>query len=221
MKTRYKFLITIGSIFLFLLVTAIILNIVLYKTWGNNEHFYLPINGMEVICDVNLFTNPSNCHPVNQDGKSVAWPEDASHMGMLKFDGGYIGGGAIDLDPDLSPSYAYDFAGGVFYNMILPLGGWSVGISALFLVPYFILKRKNIPSKPYLTLILVGLLLFFSIPSFVTFLQMFAMVLSQPEQIRTWIFNPQFAGQLMPIIVLVIAGILLYKSPIIRNLLKR
>ncbi len=31
--------------------------------------------------------------------------------------GGYIGGGAIDLDPDLSPSYALDFAGGTVVHI--------------------------------------------------------------------------------------------------------
>jgi ammonium transporter len=31
--------------------------------------------------------------------------------------GGYIGGGALDLDPDLSPSYALDFAGGTVVHI--------------------------------------------------------------------------------------------------------
>ena len=31
--------------------------------------------------------------------------------------GGYIGGGGLDLDPDLSPSYALDFAGGTVVHI--------------------------------------------------------------------------------------------------------
>ena len=58
----------------------------------------------------------------------------------------YIGGGAIDLDPDLSPSYAYDFASQSFYLTVLPLTRLALVISALFLVRHYILKRKNIPS---------------------------------------------------------------------------
>jgi len=61
-----------------------------------------------------------------------------------------IGGGSIDSDPDLSPSYALDFVGGLFYRTFLPLLAFSGIISSLFLVPYFILKRKNTPSRIYL-----------------------------------------------------------------------
>ncbi|QLH07151.1 hypothetical protein [Nitrosopumilus ureiphilus] len=133
----------------------------------------------------------------------------------------HLGGGSIDLDPDLSPSYALDFAGGLFYPIFLQLLVLFGIISSLFLTPYFILKRKNTPSKPYLSLILSGLLLFFGIPSFIASLQTFAIILSQPEQIRTWVFDPQFILLLMPIIVSIIAGILLYRSSVIRKLIKK
>jgi hypothetical protein len=132
-----------------------------------------------------------------------------------------LGGGSIDLDPDLSPSYALDFASGLFYHTIVPLVGLIMGISALFLVPFFILKRKNIPSRPYLVVILAGLLLFLGIPNFVASLQTFAILFSQPEQIRTWVFDPQFIALLMPIIVSIIAGVLLYKSSVVRKLIKK
>ena len=75
----------------------------------------------------------------------------------------FVGGGSVDLDSELSPTYALDFMGGLFYHTILPLTALFLGISALFLVPYFILKRKNIPSKPYMSLILAGLLLFLGV----------------------------------------------------------
>jgi len=133
----------------------------------------------------------------------------------------YIGGGSIDLDPDLSPSYAFDFPFAIFYLTILPLTAWFLGISALFLVPRFILKRKKIPSKPYLSLILVGLLLCFGIPSFITSLQTFAIIFSHPDQIPTWVYDYRFVLKLIPIGVLVIAGVLLCRSSLIRKWLKR
>lgn len=141
--------------------------------------------------------------------------------------GGYVsthenmGGGAIDMNPDLSPSYHYSFAHGLIYGTIIPLAFWFVGISAVFLIPNFILKRKNIPTRPYLVLSLAGILLFFGIPNSVESLRIFSMMLSQPEQILTWIVNPQFILSLIPIILSVIAGILLYRSSVIRKMFKK
>lgn len=131
-------------------------------------------------------------------------------------------GGAIDLDPDLSPTYTYDFANGLFYYTILPLMALFAVISALFLIPYFILKRKNIPSKPYLSLILAGLLLYFGTPYFISSLEVFTIIFSsQPEQIMRWVFNFKFIGSMIPIIVFSIAGILLYRSLILRKLIRK
>ena len=132
-----------------------------------------------------------------------------------------LGGSTTDLDPDLSPSFALDFAGGLLYHTVLPSLLLFGIILSSFLIPYFILKRKNIPSKPYLSLVLAGLLLFFSIPSFILSLQSFAIILSQPEQIRTWVFNPKFIVLLIPIFVSIIAGFLLYRSSVIRKLIKK
>ena len=134
--------------------------------------------------------------------------------------GFYIGGGSLDLDPDLSPSYAFDFIGGLFFTVFLIYMSWSVGVLALFLVPYFILKRKNIPSRPYLALILAGLLIFFATPNFISSLQVFAIILSQPQQAATWLFNFKFILLLAPIFILVFAGFLLYNSSVVRKLIK-
>ncbi|MCV0367635.1 MAG: hypothetical protein K5798_10300 [Nitrosopumilus sp.] len=131
------------------------------------------------------------------------------------------GGGSIDLDSELSTTYALDFVGGLFYHTILPLTALSVGITALFLVPYFILKRKNIPSKPYLSLILAGLLLYFVMPYIFSSLQTLTIIFSQPEQIRTWVFDLRFILLLIPFVVLSIAGILLYRSLVIRKLIRK
>ena len=134
--------------------------------------------------------------------------------------GYYIGGGSLDLDPDLSPSYAFDFIGGLFFTVFLIYMSWSVGVLALFLVPHFILKRKNIPSRPYLALILAGLLIFFATPNFISSLHVFEMILSQPQQAATWLFNFKFILLLAPIFILVFAGFLLYNSSVVRKLIK-
>ena len=58
--------------------------------------------------------------------------------------GGYIGGGAIDLDPDLSPSFALDFAGGTVVHI-------SSGFSAL--AGAMLLGRRlgygKVPMEPH------------------------------------------------------------------------
>lgn len=63
-----------NKIILILIIFAIILailfglllatNFILYKTWGNNEHFYLPQNGFKIECDINLLQKPTNCRPI-------------------------------------------------------------------------------------------------------------------------------------------------------------
>lgn len=58
--------------------------------------------------------------------------------------GGYIGGGSLDLDPDLSPSYALDFAGGTVVHI-------SSGFSAL--AAALLLGRRlgygKVPMEPH------------------------------------------------------------------------
>ena len=131
------------------------------------------------------------------------------------------GGGSVNWDPDLAPSYALDFASGLFYHTIVSRVGLVVGVSALFLVPFFILKRKNISSRPYMSLILAGLLLYFGISNLISSLHTFAIIFSsQPEQAIRWVFDFWFIGLMVPIIVLSIAGILLYRSSVIRGLIK-
>lgn len=127
--------------------------------------------------------------------------------------------GAVKLNHELSTPYALDFIGMSFYRVILPLAALFVGIAAAFLVPYFILKRKNIPSKPYMVLILSGVLLFFGISNLVSSLESISIILSQPEQAMRWIFNFQFVPILISVSMVSVAGILLYRSSVIRELI--
>ncbi len=132
-----------------------------------------------------------------------------------------IGAGGIDLDPDLSPSYAMDFAMGTFYLTILPLAAMSAIIAALFLVPYFILKRKNIPTRPYMTLILSGLLLHYSITQLIKPITHLPAILFALDKVESDVIVILFVSYLIPIVVLGIAVILLYRSSVIRKLIKR
>jgi len=79
---------------------------------------------------------------------------------------GYIGGGPIDFDPDLSPSYALDFTGYLKFNSIFVMVPIQLGIiSLLLIIPHLILKKKKIPSRPYVSLIAAAIMLFIGIPS--------------------------------------------------------
>ena len=131
------------------------------------------------------------------------------------------GGGYVNLNSKLSPSYALDFIGASFYRVILPLVGLFTGITAVFLGSYFILKRKNIPSKPYMALILAAVLLFFGIPNLVSSLESISVFLSDPIENKRWIFNYQFIPRLFSISVVSVAVVLLIKSSVIRKLIKK
>ena len=126
------------------------------------------------------------------------------------------GPGYVNLQNDVSHSGI-----GEMYSPFLPLAGFFITISALFLTPYFILKRKNIPSRPYLAIILSGVLLFIGIPYLISMLEVFVTVLSRPEEATTEIFVMLFVTILIPAVSLTIAGFLLYRSSIIRTLIKR
>jgi hypothetical protein len=91
-----------------------------------------------------------------------------------------IGGGSIDLDPDLSHSYAYDF---VFsWNSIFMFVPMMLGIvGASLLIAHLILKRKKKPSRPYLILIIAGFLLYFGIPNAVQGLLLVFIIIFSPH----------------------------------------
>jgi hypothetical protein len=134
------------------------------------------------------------------------------------FDKSNLGGGLIDLDPDLSHSYSQEF---VWYAFLIPVIFPTIIIVTLFVGTFAILKRKNIPSRPYLVLILAGILLFFIIPNFVSSLEFIPYLMSHPEQIRPYIFEQILFRMWWQIVILTIVGILLYRSSVIRNLIKK
>ena len=127
----------------------------------------------------------------------------------------------IDLDPDLSPSYSYDWPGSTFYLNFYPLVIVPLVVAGLFLIPHFILKTKNIPSKPYMALILSGLLLHYGITSLISNVIHLSSRLFLIDKGVSNFIAPLYISFLIPIILLGIAGILLYRSSIIRKLIKR
>ena len=133
------------------------------------------------------------------------------------WDTGY-GGGAVRLDPDLAPSFSQDF---VWYRFLIPLVVPIVVISSMFIGTFAVLKLKKVPSRPYFSLELAGLLLFFGIPNLVSSLGFLPIIISQPEQIRPYIFGQIFVALWVPVITLSIAGILLYRSSVIRMLIRK
>ena len=157
------------------------------------------------------YVNPE-CQKGHELANGICQSVNHNHVG---------GGDTVNLNSDLSPSYALDFMGASFYRVILPLASLFVGVTAAFLVPYFILKRKNTPSRPYMSLILAGVLLFFGIPNLVSSLESISTILSQPEQAMRWVFNFQFIPRLISISIVSVAVILLYRSSVIRKLIKR
>ncbi len=51
------------GIILALFCIAALLNLTHYKGWGNNNFAYFSGTGTEILCDVNLFSPPTNCRP--------------------------------------------------------------------------------------------------------------------------------------------------------------
>jgi len=131
-----------------------------------------------------------------------------------------IGGGSIDLDPDLSPSYAYDFLFGwksifVFVPLV------SGVITIILLSIHFILKKKHIRSRPYIAIISAAIMLYFGI-QILSGLSTIVMFLQQESP---WHYLDQIVTLLAyPIIGFSLIGlgiVFLYKSQLIRRLIKK
>jgi len=128
----------------------------------------------------------------------------------------YIGGGAVDLDPDLSPSYALDFAGGLQFNSIFVVIPIMLGIiSLVFLVPNIILRIKKIPTRKYMLVIAAGVLIFFGYSYVENGIRSFFMI-DQLEKENDWIM---LIGSLITIgmgLIFIIPAIILLKKAKLR-----
>jgi len=204
LKTR--FLIIIG-----ILITFTITFFILGPSQGHIAEYFLT---EEQFQDLVLGDNPHVSDSRNTGNPNECWYQDENgEMAPC-----LVPAGALDLDPDLSPTYALDFMGGFFYLTILPLAVIGSIIAGLFLVPYFILKRKKIPSRPYMSLILSGLLLYYGITNLISSVNHLSRMLFLIEKGESYLIEQVFLSFLVPIIVLGIAGILLYRSSVIRKI---
>ena len=129
-----------------------------------------------------------------------------------------IGGGSLDLDPDLSPSYVLDFAGQVLaYNSIFVAGPIFLGIFSLILiVSNIILQIKKIPTRKYMLIITAGVLIFLGAPWISSGIQS-VLILEQLEQEGDWIILIGGLIQLGIGMIFVIPGIIILKKARVRQ----
>ena len=101
--------------------------------------------------------------------------------------------------------------------------GYSLGVAVLLLFPilYLILKRKNIPKRPYFILAIAGSLVYFGIASLISFLQSWVTPSPVIDHSQPYILDQLVISLMIPIIELSIGGILLCRSSVIRKLIKK
>ncbi len=101
--------------------------------------------------------------------------------------------------------------------------GYSLGFTVLLLfsVPFFILKRKNIPKRPYFILALAGSLLYLGILNLLSSLASLSTMLSLTDYDQPYIWDQLILSSMISIVELSVGGILLYRSSVIRRLLKK
>ena len=101
--------------------------------------------------------------------------------------------------------------------------GYSLGVAVLLLFPilYLILKRKNIPRRPYFILAIAGSLVYFGIASLTSFLQSWVTPSPVIDHSQPYILDQLVISLMIPIIELSIGGILLCRSSVIRKLIKK
>ena len=133
---------------------------------------------------------------------------------VIKFED--ISDGSIDWDPDLSPSYAPNFVRSGFVLVLIPLGI----ILPILIIPHLILKKKKIPSRPYVTLIAAAIMLYIGIPYFIQGIMTLVMLLIN-EHLWTVDHLSATVPHMILGFVLVGGGIfLLSKSKLIRNFME-
>ena len=130
------------------------------------------------------------------------------------------GGGSLDPDPASHPSFPNDFLLG--WNLIFVFVPLASGIIAsILLLIHLILKKKNIPSRPYITIISAAIMLYFGISA----LSVLGTIVMFLQQESPWHYLDQMMALLSyPIIGFSLTGLgitFLYKSSLIRGLIRR
>ena len=119
--------------------------------------------------------------------------------------------------PETMEQQATSIIGGVI-STVYTLG---VGLVIVFPVTYLIAKRKNIPSKPYLPLIISGILLYYGTINLFVFNPRLPDFLYPDQDIKLELIGHLVFSFWIPIINYIIAGILIYRSSVIRELIKK
>jgi len=124
----------------------------------------------------------------------------------------------IDMDPDLSPSYATEF---VWYTFLIPVIPQILFFTIPYIPLWLIEKYKNIPSRSLQKLFLALTALYFGGTfSFILLLGVVNLI-SNPSGNFGLFGSFMFTFGWIGIPVLALGIILLYKSPLIRKLLKK
>ena len=119
--------------------------------------------------------------------------------------------------PETMEQQAISIIGGVI-STVYTLG---VSLVIVFPVTYLIAKRKNIPSKPYLPLIISGMLLYYGTINLFVFNPRLPDFLYSDQDIKLELIGHLVFSFWIPIINYIIAGILLYRSSVIRKLIRK
>ena len=110
----------------------------------------------------------------------------------------------------------------IWLNSIFVMVPIQLGIiSLLLIIPHLILKKKKIPSRPYVVLIAAAIMLFIGIPNFIQGMMILFMILIN-EHLMTLEYLSATVPFMILGVVLVGGGMaLLAKSKLIRNFIER
>ncbi|QMU55215.1 MAG: hypothetical protein GKS07_10170 [Nitrosopumilus sp.] len=164
--------------------------------------------------DITACQNPPIC-------ENTMWDcPDNSEIFSIVIELEDMGDSSIDLDPALSSSHVFDFPFG--WELILVFVSLaSVIIAIILLSTHFILKKKNIRSRPYITIVSAAIMLYFGIH----ISSMLGPIVMFLRQESPWHYLDQIVALLAyPIIGFSLIGlgiIFLYKSQLIGRLVKK
>lgn len=126
------------------------------------------------------------------------------------FDSFTIAGGSIGIDPELAPTYSKDWT--FQSNSVLFAGPlMALGVSMVLIIPYFVLKKKNIPPRRYMLVIAASILIFFSTSLFGNIESLLTFDYDYSEESQIFVIG-QLISMTWGIIPLVIGIILLKKA---------
>jgi len=156
---------------------------------------------------------------VHSESEFVIWDKDSSSIGKWA----RAEDSSVNLDSELSPSYV-SYEEQIFGNpnSIFVAGPVLLGmVSMIFIIPHLILKRKKIPSRPYVLLIAAGIMLFFGLPNLVGSLFSLGIILLSQTPIESGLLLSMLMSSGFTFALVAISIGILLKSQLIRKGLRR